>query len=614
MTDGALAPTSPDGARGPVGWLLRRHALAVAGAVAMGIAAPWLGALPVRAIPAVVAMAGRADAGAVVAAPGAPGLPAELALLLGDAPSLAALLAALVVAGALAFGLALLATRHAAQLMARALVDLRDAVLARALARPPDWLRDAGRAAAVKNALLAQVRVVAAYAVGTVPAAVGVASAIVIWSQALGEALARGASGAVAAAVVAVVVGALVAANLAAVWLTARRTERAQRAALAESSAYVVGVNESIDHVATLQLAGARAAQRVRLAAIAGRMAAAEVRVATWSGLAGAASSGLVLLAVPLLVVVWRSLGLAGASLAVMVPALLMLQRSIGGVGSLWTNHKVSRPAIELVATTLAATPSIDHAGGQARPAIDGRLGFAGVRWSVGARVVLDGVDLEVARGETVAIVGAGGAGQCPLLRLVVRLLEPAAGTVSLDGADVAGHDVDHLRRRVAMLEQHPAQFDRSVRDNLVLDDHGVDRVRLDEVVAQAELTELVARLPAGLDERLAGGGALSGSERRRLALARLLLADPDVVLIDELEAGLPQAQAEALLATVRRVTAGRTCLLVTHRPDLLAVDRVAFLEGGRIVDQGTHGELAARNDAYRSLLSRAERAQGESA
>lgn len=600
------------GAR-PVRWLVRRHAGGVAAAVAMGIAAPWLGALPVRAIPAVVAMA---DGGAAAPGAGAPPVPAELALVLGAAPSLTALLAALVVAGALAFALALVATRHAAALMSRALLDVRDALLARALARPPDWLRDAGRAAHVKNALLAQGRVVAAYAVGTIPAAVGVASAIVIWSQALGEAMARGASGAAAALVVVGVVAALVVANLAAVWFTARRSEAAQRVVMAETSAYVVGVNESIDHVATLQLAGARGAQRARVGAIADRMAAAEVQVATWSGLAGAASSGLVLLAVPLLVVAWRGLGLAGASLAVMIPALLMLQRSIAGVGSLWTNHKVSQPAIALVADALADAPVIDRGAGVATGATADAaaapaVAFAGVRWRLGDRVVLDGVDLEIARGQVVAIVGAGGSGKSTLLRMAVRLVEPTAGVVTVGGADVAGLDVDELRRRVAMLEQHPALFDRSLRDNLVLDDRAVDPARLADVVAAAELTEVVARLPGGLDARLAGGGALSGSERRRVELARVLLADPEVLLIDELEAGLPQSQAESLAAAVRRAAAGRTCVLVTHRPDLLACDRVAFLDAGRIVDQGTHAELADRNPAYRSLLSRAEREQG---
>jgi ATP-binding cassette subfamily C protein CydD len=585
----------------PVRWLLRRHAGGVGVAVAIGIAAPWLGALPVRAIPAVVAMAAGGPA---------PPPPAELGWFLGESPSLEALLAALVVAGALSFALALVATRQAAGLGSRALQDLRDAALARVLSRPPDWLREGGRAAAAKNALIAQCRVVSAYATGTVPAAVGVVSAVVIWSQALGAAVASGKGGGTTAAiVVAAVVGVLVTVNLTAVWLTARRSEAGQKQVLAETSQYVVAVNESVDHLTTLQLAGARDAQRGRAAAIAGRMADAEVRVATWSGLAGAATSGLTLLAIPLLVVAWRGLGLAGASLAVMIPSLLMLQRAVAGLGSLWTSHKVSRPAIELVGQVMSGHPDIagDRAGA-ARPAVTGALAFEKVVWKTGDRAVLDGVDLVVRPGESVAIVGAGGSGKSTLLRLASRLVAPSAGTVSLDGQDVAAIEIDHLRRRVAVLEQHPALFDRTLRENLVLDDRPVEPARLARAIKDAELDEVVARLPDGLDHRLAGGGALSGSERRRVALARVLLADPDVVLIDELEAGLPQAQAESLLAAVRAATAGKTCVMVTHRPDLLAADRVAFLSGGRIVALGRHDDLAASHEAYRSLLSSADR------
>jgi len=572
-------------------------------AVAIGVASPWLGALPVRAIPAVVAMAAEAPEAQTPAPPG------ELALLLGDAPSLEALLAALVAAGALSFALALLATRQAAGLGSRALADLRGEVISRVLSRPPDWLREQGRAASAKNALIAQCRVVTAYATGTVPAAVGVISAIAIWSQAMGAAISSGATrdgGQAAALVVGGVVGVLVVVNLLTVWLTAKNSERAQKAVLAETSAYVVAVNESIDHLATLQLAGARGAQRKRTDAIAQRMATAEVRVATWSGLSGAATGGLAVLAIPLLVVAWKSIGLSGASLAVMIPSLLMLQRSISGLGSLWTSHKVSRPSIELVGQVLAAEPHLG--GGVATPAVAGAIAFKGVTWKLGDRQVLRGVDLEIERGETVAIVGAGGSGKSTLLRMVSRLIAPTGGEITLDGAAVGDLDVDHLRRRVAMLEQQPALFDRTLRENLVLDDRVVDPARLDAIVEATQLDEVVARVPGGLDHKLAGGGALSGSERRRVALARVLLADPDVILIDELEAGLPQAQAEALLAAVRKATVGKTCLMVTHRPDLLDADRVAFLLDGTIVAQGRHDELVAGHDAYRSLLSRQDR------
>ena len=235
---------------------------------------------------------------------------------------------------------------------------------------------------------------------------------------------------------------------------------------------------------------------------------------------------------------------------------------------------------------------------------------FEAVAWSAGDRPILRGIDLDVAPGETVAIVGKGGCGKSSLLRLAVRLVEPSRGAIWLDDHEVSTLPVDELRRRVGVLELHRAFFARTVREKLVLDDHPVDDAALHVAAGVAQLTEVLDRLPGGLDHMLTAGGTLSGSEQRRLALARLLLRDPDVILVDELEAGLPQAQAQAMLRDLRAATAGKTCLLVTHRPDLLVADRVAFIDDGRIVDIGSHADLERRNPAYRSLL--ADRAQGD--
>jgi ATP-binding cassette subfamily B protein len=218
---------------------------------------------------------------------------------------------------------------------------------------------------------------------------------------------------------------------------------------------------------------------------------------------------------------------------------------------------------------------------------------------------VLTGVSLDIEPGEIVALVGAGGSGKSTLLGLALGTLRPDAGQVLLDGRDIAALPLAQVRRSIGVLPQHPAFFARTVRDNLVLDDR---RVADADLLAAADITqfrEVVDRLPGGLDHVLGpGGGTLSGSEKRRLALTRLLLRGPRIILIDELEAGLPQAQAQDILRDVRQATAGTTCLMATHRPDLLDVDRVAFINGGCIVDTGSHQELEARLAAYRDLLA----------
>ena len=584
----------------PVAWVWRRHAPLMAGSLLIMIASPYLGSLPVRTLPAVVALAA-----------GQPAPAGELELFLGGrAGDLSAVLALLIAAGALSFGLALLSTRVAARLSSGANRDLAGELHRVLLERPPAFLRQPGKGDMLRTALIQQTRVVASYATNTLPAAIGVLFAVVIWAQTLYSAIdAPGQEGS-AALVVVGVVALLLVSNLAAVWVAGKRSQTAQREVMREQGAFIGLAGESLASIGSLQLNVAAGEQQRRIAEVLDRMARAEVRVANWSGLAAAVGGGVIMLGIPLLVLAWQWLDLTGESLAVMIPALLMLQRAISSVGSLWTTRKVSLPAIELLAEMMAPQPSVRDGDGRDRPAtVRGRLAFEDVRWGVDGRAILDGVSFTVEPGETVAIVGAGGGGKSSLLRLALRLDAATGGHIRLDGTEVTAIELDELRRRVGILEQHPAFFARSLRDNLVLDGRRVADARIAEVARICHIEELVDRI--GLDKPLPDGGkTLSGSERRRLGLVRLLLREPEVILIDELEAGLPQALAQSLYRDVRAATAGKTCLMVTHRPDLLAADRVAFVHRGTILDVGAHPELELRCEPYRSLL--AEKREGE--
>ncbi len=587
-------------APGPVRWVWKQHPGLLATSLVIMIAAPYLGSLPVRTIPSVVALAAGRKA------PGG-----ELAWFLGDrAGDLGAVLVFLVLAGGLAFALTVASTRVAARLTSHANRDLRLALHQRLLSRPPSFLREPGVGNLLRTALVEQTRVVATYAASTMPAALGVSFAVFIWAETLRSAVGGSGRDATAGLVVAGVVVALLVINLVAVWIAGSKSQAGQRQVMTQQAGYMGLAGESIGALRSLQLEVGQAAQHRRVAEVLDRMSRAEIRVAAWGGLSAAAGSGVVMLGIPLLVLLWKGLGLRGEDLAVMIPALLMLQRSISSVGSLWTARKVSMPAIELVGRMLDPDPSVP-AGGAALEEATGSLVFRDVCWNAGGREVLRGVTLEVAPGETVALVGAGGSGKSSLLALALRLETPTSGHVTLDGTDVGTVALDDLRRRVGFLEQQPAFFARTVRENLVVDDRDASDDAIWTAVRAARIDELVERI--GLDEPLPDAGrTLSGSEKRRMALARLLLRDPDVIFVDELEAGLPQALAQELLAALREATAGKTCLMVTHRPDLLAADRVALLHEGRILEVGTHDELAARSDDYRSLLAR--EAEGDSA
>jgi ATP-binding cassette subfamily B protein len=566
----------------------------------LALLVPFIASTPVRAIPAVAAAVGSPTGvplGAVVPGGG------DVRLGLGS------LLGLLIGVGLFAALCSLLQGTLIARLNARVAADVRIRLADHLLRQPPSYHQRIGPGPLL-GALTADAEMIALHLGNLVPAAFGVAAGTVVWSLTLGGGLT--ASGVPVGSAALVVTGVLVALSLAnglAAWLAGRRTGVSQQRALLARDAALGAVTEALDGVEELQ---ANAAEEQELARLAWRLreqARRQERVALWSTVTGSLTQVVVVVAIPALVVAATLLDAPAATLAVVLPSLTFLQAAIGSATGLWTQVRLTRPALDRAAGLLAETPAIVDPPQPESPArVAGRVRFDGVRFSYpGAeRPVLDGVDLEIVDGRVTAIVGDGGSGKSTLLRLLVRFADPTAGRVLLDGRDVRELSLRELRGRVALLRQHPKLFARSVRDNLRLGaaDTSDDGLRAACRTAAAE--PLLEKLDGGLDAMVDPGAAnLSGSERRRLALARVLARDPAVLLLDELEAGLPQAMAERLLVDVRRAVHGRTCLLVTHRPDLLQADEVVFLSEGRVAARGTHEELERTVEGYRSLLAR---------
>ena len=220
-------------------------------------------------------------------------------------------------------------------------------------------------------------------------------------------------------------------------------------------------------------------------------------------------------------------------------------------------------------------------------------------------RPVLDAVDLDLAPGETVALVGATGSGKTTLTALVGRLYDVTAGRVTVDGVDVRDLPLAQLRSVVAVAFEDATLFSMSVRENLTLGrpDAGDDDVDEALRVAQAEF---VHDLPWGLATRIGEQGlSLSGGQRQRLALARAVLGRPSVLVLDDPLSALDVHTESLVEAALRSVLAGTTALVVAHRPStVLLADRVALLQEGRITAVGTHSELLADVPAYRDLLA----------
>lgn len=234
-----------------------------------------------------------------------------------------------------------------------------------------------------------------------------------------------------------------------------------------------------------------------------------------------------------------------------------------------------------------------------------GDIVFRGVSFRHDARSEgLSDVSFQVAPGTTTALVGPSGAGKTTLVRLALRLIDPQAGQVMLDGVDLKQLKVAALRRAVALVPQDVALFNDSLRANIAFARPELEDEAIWAAAEAAELGKFIRGLPDGMATRVGERGLkLSGGERQRVGIARALLADPRVLILDEATSALDSRTEQAIQATLRRARQGRTTLVVAHRLSTIAdADEILVLKAGRVVERGTHQALIALEGEYASL------------
>jgi ATP-binding cassette subfamily C protein len=222
--------------------------------------------------------------------------------------------------------------------------------------------------------------------------------------------------------------------------------------------------------------------------------------------------------------------------------------------------------------------------------------------------LVLDNVNLQIDAGEKVALVGASGGGKTTLVQILLGLYLPERGTVRFDGVPVSSIGLDVVRDNVATVLQHPALFNDTVRSNLTLGRDSEDAA-LWHALDIAQLSDVIRDLPDGLDTLIGRDGIrLSGGQRQRLAVARMVLSDPKIVILDEATSALDTTTEQKLHRAMQHFLHGRTTLIIAHRLSAVRqADRVLVFESGRIVEDGSHDELIRGDGLYASLYRHAE-------
>ena len=285
---------------------------------------------------------------------------------------------------------------------------------------------------------------------------------------------------------------------------------------------------------------------------------------------------------------------------------MAMIIQPVTAVSSFYSSFQASSAAGKRVFKLLDLKPKVvETPNATTLPSIVGHIKFSNLHFSYNEeKEILRGIDLEVQAGEIVAIVGTNGAGKTSFVNLVPRFYDPTAGSIEIDGRNIKNVTIGSLRTQIGTVIQESVLFAGTIANNIACGRTDYTTEEIIEAAKLANADEFIATMPKGYETQIGERGVrLSGGQRQRIAIARALLRDPKILILDEFTSGIDTESENLITEAIERIMKGRTSLVIAHRLNTIRhANRIIVLDAGKIVEEGTHEKLLNNNGLYTKL------------